>query len=77
MSRDMSYRRRMRNKHIERKKKIITHSMYDTGDLLENERFIGKLDKGKVHCSCPLCREKTREIGYKASERRKIKDIGY
>ena len=38
----MSYRRRMRNKHIERKKKIITHSMYDTEDLLENERFIGK-----------------------------------
>lgn len=71
LSRDTSYRRKMRNKHIERKKNIVKNIRHSSSEMLENERFVGGLDKGKVHCSCPLCREKTGEMGYSISDRRK------
>ena len=32
----------------------------------------GYLRKGKIHCSCPMCSTKTRTLGYKASERRRL-----
>ena len=36
------------------------------------EKKKGKLSKGKVHCSCPLCSQKTKE-SLKASDVRKYK----
>jgi len=32
------------------------------------EKYEGKFAKGKIHCSCLHCREKTREIGFPKSE---------
>jgi hypothetical protein len=44
------------------------------GDLLKNPRYVGKLVKGKVHCSCPMCNggNKTKVIGPKISELKKM-----
>ena len=47
------YYRYQRRAHIARKKGIIkrTHSYWVTID--------GALNKGKIHCSCPMCRRKS------------------
>lgn len=52
MNRERNYYREMRNKHINRKKKIAEHNGWV-------ERHDGALSKGKVHCSCPMCANKT------------------
>ncbi|QJC53545.1 hypothetical protein HGI30_19735 [Paenibacillus albicereus] len=33
------------------------------------EKHPGAFSKGKVHCSCRYCREKTGELGWKKSDR--------
>lgn len=50
----MGYYRAQRKKAINRKKRIIRdqHNYW-------NVRFDGELSKGKIHCSCPLCRRKS------------------
>ena len=50
-----------------------------------NVKHLGQLSKGKIHCSCPMCRAKTRNkgnrrsyspsINYKPSELRKIEKM--
>ena len=57
MRRDRGYLRRERAKHIKRRKKISKHYWYVEHD--------GYLDKGKIHCSCPICSAKTRNKGYR------------
>ncbi len=47
------YYREMRKKHILRKKKII----HELGDIWYYP-YEGMLSKGKIHCSCVLCRGK-------------------
>lgn len=50
--RSRAYRRYQRNKHILRKKRIIKNVyMGDWG-----YKHDGMLSKGKVHCSCWMCR---------------------
>ena len=59
MYRTRSYRRKMRAKHIKRKKKIVSH--YAAYRVLDGFTFYshdGKFSKGKIHCSCPLCKTK-------------------
>lgn len=56
MSRSRSYTRYMREKHIIRKKNII-HKQNDYWHY----KFDGMLSKGKIHCSCWLCRLKSYE----------------
>ena len=48
----------MRKKHIKRKKKIA-EKLYGSGYY----KCDGKYDKGKVHCSCPMCSRKTNNKG--------------
>ena len=66
-------------KHIKRKEKILKN-VYDGGFLYENRHGYGwyyvftngqphRLSKGKIHCSCPMCREKTRELGFKHADK--------
>ena len=55
MKRDRGYLRRERAKHIKRRKRISHHYWYVEHD--------GYLDKGKIHCSCPICSAKTRNKG--------------
>lgn len=52
------YYRRMRAKHIRRKKRIVNayHGYwYYSSD--------GMYSKGKIHCSCPMCSQKTNNKG--------------
>lgn len=54
-NRSRAYYRKMRVKHIHRKKKIA-ELYYGWGYY----RIDGKYSKGKIHCSCPMCSEKTK-----------------
>ena len=81
MNRGKGYLRRERAKHIKRRKRLSKHYWYVEHD--------GMLSKGKIHCSCPCCSQKTknkghrrydpknynRSINYKHSELKKIKEI--
>lgn len=67
-------------KHIKRKERII-RSVYDassayigSGEFYDyyKERGLHRLSKDKIHCSCPLCSEKTKNIGFKHSDLIKI-----
>lgn len=51
MERNNIYRRMQRARHICRKKRIIK----EQNDYWRY-KFDGCLDKGKIHCSCYLCR---------------------
>jgi len=53
-ARNRGYYRQERRKHINRKKRII-HQLNDYWYY----KYEGCLNKGKIHCSCPLCRCKT------------------
>lgn len=55
MKRDRGYFREMREKHIKRKKKKSAHYW--------NYKFDGQYSKGKIHCSCEMCRSKTNNGG--------------
>ena len=59
MKRDLSYRRRQRVRTIHRKEGILKR--------IGGEEYVyawtggepGRLAKGKIHCSCLMCREKS------------------
>lgn len=53
MSRGKAYTRKVRAQHIKRKKRII-HEVYRWLD--EWYPYDGQYSKGKIHCSCPMCR---------------------
>lgn len=65
--------------HIKRKQEIIRNIGCMTGETLAaNKASInGKLRKGKVHCSCSMCRKKTHENGWKASDKKKIEKCNH
>ena len=54
---------------------IVRDLWHGTQELLDNPRFVGKLLKGKVHCSCPMCATKTKKDGWKHSDAQKLEDI--
>jgi hypothetical protein len=56
MKRTRSFTRKMRAKHIRRKKSITRN--YHAWDEYPYYQHDGMYSKGKVHCSCPLCKEK-------------------
>lgn len=59
MNRDRSYYRKMRAKHIRRKKKLAENN-FGNGWHFE---YDGMYSKGKIHCSCSMCSAKTRNKG--------------
>ena len=74
------YRRRMRAKHIQRRTLIGIRCMCRS-NLEGNKKEQGRLAKGKIHCSCPLCACKSTKdkgvhtnslAGYKISDKRKL-----
>lgn len=71
-TRGMGYKRTMRNKHIKRKSEIVKSTWIDGAKCLEDETFMGSLDKGKVHCSCKLCSSKTKINGFKPRDKREL-----
>ena len=56
MQRSRDFIRKMRAKHIKRKKRITSH--YHAGDDYPYYRFDGMYSKNKIHCSCLLCKSK-------------------
>ena len=51
----------MRAKHINRKKRIVSHyAAFKVLDGFTYYKHDGMFSKGKVHCSCPLCKDKAR-----------------
>ena len=55
MERTRAYRRSLRNRAITRKKATVKNF---TVGALEWYSADGKYSKGKIHCSCCMCREK-------------------
>lgn len=58
--RNRQFRRNVRYKAINRKYRI-REFLWGKHEVQEyyNENPIGELSKGKIHCSCPLCRTKS------------------
>lgn len=58
VKRSRAYYRSERNLHIARKKGIIKRvsGVSSNHDLIWTVKHDGELSKGKIHCSCPLCR---------------------
>ena len=55
MSRTRAYTRKMRAKHIKRKKNIVSHWHWFENGYYPHD---GMYSKNKIHCSCPLCKSK-------------------
>lgn len=77
MNRDRAYYRKMRRKHIARKVNIVKNTWYASEESLHDAKFVGRLNKGKVHCSCMLCTGKTKYRGYSARDLRNIDKVNY
>lgn len=59
MHRTRSFRRKMRAKHISRKKRIVSHyAAFRLDDGMTYYKHDGMYSKGKIHCSCPMCKAK-------------------
>ena len=56
MSKNRAYTRKVRAKHIKRKKRITSH--YHGADTYPYYPHDGMYSKNKIHCSCPLCKDK-------------------
>lgn len=74
MRRGISYHRHQRWVHINRRLRIA--QKYWKWDYLQWQEP-GHLDKGKIHCSCPICNgaNKREVIGPSISEIRRMKPI--
>lgn len=68
----MVYRRFQRRNQARRKQKIALSVFPDTtgGDFWNKPSILGKLNKGKIHCSCCLCAAKTGRYFHKSSNRK-------
>ena len=55
MVRTRAYTRKMRAKHIKRKKRIVSHWHWFESGYYPHD---GMYSKNKIHCSCPLCKDK-------------------
>ena len=56
VERTRAYTRKMRAKHIKRKKRITSH--YPGSDTFPYYAHDGVYSKNKIHCSCRMCRGK-------------------
>ena len=61
-----AYKRFKTQVHISRKKRIVKDCWGLSPDIIPNVLTQPhRLSKGKVHCSCPMCSQKTRKNGWK------------
>ena len=74
VERTRAYTRKMRAKHIKRKKRITAH--YWSADTYPYYPHDGMYSKGKVHCSCRMCRAKDYYGRHIATMQEKRHDIG-
>lgn len=59
MNRDRSYYRYQRNRAINKKLGILRRLGGETHVYAWTHGEHGRLTKGKIHCSCPMCRVKS------------------
>ena len=59
MNRDRAYYRLQRNRHINRKLRILKQYGGDEAIEAWTGWEVGRLSKSKIHCSCWMCRYKT------------------
>lgn len=64
---DIRYRRHQRSRIIRKRSKTFKNAW---GVI--PVKHVGMLNKWNVSCNCDMCRMKTREIGSKISEQRKL-----
>lgn len=64
-----SYQRHHDYAHAKRKADIVKSWGDGSFEGFTRGGQVHRLSKGKIHCSCPMCRQKTREIGWKHSDR--------
>lgn len=77
MNRSRDYYRKMRAKHIRRKKAIV-HNWKWWGENPSYYEHDGQYSKGKIHCSCPLCSAKARNNGKHVKTLHEIRnDLSY
>lgn len=69
MQRPTAERRHNNQRVINRKTQILRHEWwYDGFEDWTHGGQRNRLNKGKIHCSCPLCAAKTKVLGPKISE---------
>ena len=59
MNRDRSYHRKQRMRAIHRKETILRQLGGEENVLAWEHGAAGRLSKGKIHCSCWMCRRKS------------------
>lgn len=73
-NRDQSYYRYQRDRAINRKCSIFRTWFSDKNHFNEhfgtNPKWLGSLNKGKIHCSCWMCMTKTWRYGLPISEKK-------
>lgn len=69
--RNRGYYREKRRNAIKRKFNILKNNWGSDEAIKHFQDSKGKLSKGKVHCSCRMCREKTKDC-LKPSEIKKM-----
>ena len=60
MNHNRLYYRKQRVKHIKRKQRMMDEWKHN-GNCLQLDSPLGKLSKGKIHCSCPCCSKKSHD----------------
>ena len=70
--RNKAYRIAQSKKHIQKKKNILLYVYKDIPEYCIDLKQPHRLDKAKVHCSCPLCAKKTSTNGWKHSDAIKV-----
>ena len=72
--RDYNWRKYQSKHHIKRKRDIIKYVYCYDDEYIEKYtpwRIAHRLDKGKIHCSCPMCSAKRKTQGYTYSDKKK------
>ena len=63
-----AYQRHQDFTHAKRKANIVRNWGNGSFEGFTRGGQVHRLSKGKIHCSCPMCREKTKERGWKHSD---------
>ena len=72
MNRDRSYYRRQRKRAIRRKETILRRLGGEENVLAWEHGAAGRLSKGKIHCSCWMCRCKSRDERSASDNRKQV-----
>lgn len=68
-----------KNRYLSRKKALRKRKIdrFHYGCVYPWYDNLHQYSKNKIHCSCPMCSAKTRNINYKISDLRKVQAMDY